>query len=40
MLDKMIDAALADLRTPLPKTADCAASLKALLAKMDDVGKA
>lgn len=40
MLDKMIDAALADLRTPLPKTADCAASLKALLAKMDDVGRA
>ncbi len=40
MLDKMVDAALADLRTPLPKTADCAASLKALLAKMDDVGKA
>ncbi len=40
MLDKMIDTALADLRTPLPKTADCAASLKALLAKMDDVGKA
>lgn len=39
-LDKMIDAALADLRTPLPKTADCAASLKALLAKMDDVGRA
>ena len=40
MLDKMIDTALADLRTPLPKAADCAASLKALLAKMDDVGKA
>lgn len=40
MLDKMIDTALTDLRTPLPKTADYAASLKALLAKMDDVGKA
>ncbi len=40
MLDKMIDTALIDLRRPLPKPADCAASLKALLAKMDDVGRA
>ena len=40
MLDKMIDAALTDLRTPSPKIADCAASLKALLVKMDDVARA
>ena len=39
-LDKMIDAALTDLRTPSPKVIDCAASLKALIAKMDDVDRA
>ena len=40
MLDKMIDAALTDLRTPSPKTADCAASLRALITKMDEAGRA
>jgi len=39
-LDAMIDAALTDLRTPNPAPAVCAASLKALIAKMDAVDKA
>ena len=39
-LDGMIDAALTELRTPNPKPAACAASLKALVAQMDMVDKA
>ncbi len=39
-VDKAIDAALTALRAPTPRLAECAATLKALLAKMDDVGKA
>lgn len=39
-VDDMIDAALADLRTPNPKVAACQASLKALIAKMDALDKA
>ena len=39
-LDSMIDAALTNLRTPSPKADDCATSLKALIAKMDAIGKA
>lgn len=39
-LDSMIDAALTDLRTPSPKADECAKSLKALIAKMDAIGKA
>lgn len=39
-IDGMIDEALTDLRTPAPKPAACAASLKALIAKMDAVAKA
>ena len=40
MLDGAIDAALTDLRSPAPKSAICAASLKALIAKLDMVDKA
>ena len=39
-LDGMIDAALTSLRTPNPKPAACQASLKALVAKLDGLGKA
>ncbi len=39
-LDAMIDAALTDLRTPNPAPAACAASLKALIARMDAMDKA
>ncbi len=34
-LDKAIDEALTALRTPNPKAADCSATLKTLIAKMD-----
>ncbi len=39
-LDGLIDAALADLRTPNPKPAACAASLKVLIAEFDTIDKA
>lgn len=39
-IDKSIDAALNALRADTPKQADCAATLKALVAKMDEAGKA
>ena len=39
-LDGMIDAALTDLRTPNPKPAACATSLRALIAKMEAMDKA
>ena len=34
-----IDAALAALRAPSPKPAECAASLKALIARLDEVSR-
>ena len=39
-IDTSIDAALAALRSDAPKQTQCAATLKVLIAKMDDVGKA
>jgi hypothetical protein len=39
-IDKSIDAALNALCADAPKQAQCATALKALVAKMDDVGKA
>ncbi len=39
-LDGMIDAVLGDLRTPGAKPSDCAASLKALIVRMDAINKA
>ena len=39
-VDKSIDAALHALRSDAPQQAECAAALKALIAKMDDLSKA
>ncbi len=39
-IDKSIDAALNALRADAPKQAQCATTLKALIAKMDGVGRA
>ena len=39
-LDRMIDAALTDLRTAPPNPAACAASLKALIAQMEAIDNA
>lgn len=39
-IDGLIDAALTDLRSPNPQPATCAASLKALIAKVEAIDRA
>ena len=39
-IDKLIDDALTDLRSPAPKAETCAASLRALIRRLDGVDKA